>query len=266
MSVNMGNNGVMDSGDFTSNCDQSNQCNNCVFPTNQINCEEFPQIDRVQQQRQLDLQKQQQILDYKDVSDTFMSLLSTAEAIAFQNSNEKELGYYDEFDTANRKTENSQIIQFLRLLREFDGIRDDYEKAYKEKYNFPKKITKDYIEEKIDSFFNKIGEKNKLAKYFEEIVNIINRNKKININEELKKYYRKDTVTDKEAKKNRWDNLIGIKHLFSEEDKKTIDEYIRTGNYEYKVEFNKKPGRYCCIIFDKNNKKKKIEVYTESML
>lgn len=42
-------------------------------------------------------------LDYKDVSDTLLSLLSTAEAIALQDNSKKELVYYDEYDTAKRK-------------------------------------------------------------------------------------------------------------------------------------------------------------------
>ena len=58
---------------------------------------------KYQMQTRISKQKQQQYLDYKDVTDTLMSLLATAEAIALQNSSKKELGYYDEYDTANRK-------------------------------------------------------------------------------------------------------------------------------------------------------------------
>ena len=89
-------------------------------------------------QMQLNKQKQQMYLDYKDVSDTLLSLLSTAETIALQNNENKELGYYDEYDTAKYKNKNSQIIQLLRLLREFNGMRNDFISQYKE-YQLPEK-------------------------------------------------------------------------------------------------------------------------------
>ena len=227
------------------------------------NLEQNSRKSCVQKMKQLDLQKQQQILDYKDVSDIFMSLLSTAEAIAFQNSNEKELGYYDEFDTANRKTLNLQIIQFLRLLRDFDIIRNDYENIYGEIYKFPEGITKEYIYRKVNSFLNRTEKNDILIKYYEEIINIINKSKKINIKEELNKYYTKNNATDEVNENNRWGNLIGIKHLLREEDKQVIDQYMRTGKYEYKVLLSKKPGRYCHVIMDKKTKNKKLEFYTD---
>ena len=90
-------------------------------------------IGRYQMKIQADKQIQQQYMDYKDVTDVLMSLLSTAEAIALQNSNKRELGYYDEYDTVNRKSNNSQIIQLLRLIKQFSGIRKDYNSLYFQK-------------------------------------------------------------------------------------------------------------------------------------
>ena len=101
-----------------------------------------------QNQVLIDKQTQQMYLDYKDVSDTLLSLLSTAEVIALQNSNKKELGYYDEYDTSKRKSKNSQIIQLLRLLREFNGMRNDFISQYKE-YQLPENLTLNYINKKI---------------------------------------------------------------------------------------------------------------------
>lgn len=213
-----------------------------------------------QKMKQLSLRKQQQILDYKDATDIFMSLLSTAEVVALQNSEEKELGHYDEYDTANRKTFNSQIIQFLRFLRDFDGARNDYEKQYKEEYKYPNKITNEYITGKINYFISKVEGKGELKNYFIEIINIMNHQKTIDIEKELKKYYKKKNNTKKEEVQiNRFSNLMGINHLVKKEEKQTIDEYVRTGKSEYVVKFNEKPGRYSKTIDRKN----KNEEYNE---
>ena len=212
-----------------------------------------------QMQVQLEKQKQQMYLDYKDVSDTLLSLLSTAEVIALQDSDKKELGYYDEYDTAKRKAKNSQIIQFLRLLRQYNGMQKDFIKLY-ENYELPNDLTLDYILNKIKYWKSFIKDKT-LSSYYDEILNILKGKATINVNLELNKYYDKSLKLNEEQQINRWDNVIGIKHLCLEEDKEVIDEILRTGKYSYQVKFNKKAGRNIGLLVNKSNKQDFFEVY-----
>lgn len=212
-----------------------------------------------QMQVQLEKQKQQMYLDYKDVSDTLLSLLSTAEVIALQDSDKKELGYYDEYDTAKRKAKNSQIIQFLRLLRQYNGMQKDFIKLY-ENYELPNNLTLDYILNKIKYWKSFIKDKT-LSSYYDEILNILKGKATINVNLELNKYYDKSLKLNEEQQVNRWDNVIGIKHLCLEEDKEVIDEILRTGKYSYQVKFNKKAGRNIGLLVNKSNKQDFFEVY-----
>jgi transposase-like protein len=212
-----------------------------------------------QMQVQLDKQKQQMYLDYKDVSDTLLSLLSTAEVIALQDSNKKELGYYDEYDTAKRKAKNSQIIQFLRLLRQYNGMQKDFIKLY-ENYELPNNLTLDYILNRIKYWKSFIKDKT-LSSYYDEILNILKGKTTINVNLELNKYYDKNLKLNEEQQAKRWDNVIGIKHLCLEEDKQVIDEILKTGRYTYQVKFNKKAGRNIGLLVNKSNKQDFFEVY-----
>ena len=212
-----------------------------------------------QMQVQLEKQKQQMYLDYKDVSDTLLSLLSTAEVIALQDSDKKELGYYDEYDTAKRKAKNSQIIQFLRLLRQYNGMQKDFIKLY-ENYELPNNLTLDYILNKIKYWKSFIKDKT-LSSYYDEILNILKGKATINVNLELNKYYDKSLKLNEEQQVNRWDNVIGIKHLCLEEDKEVIDEILRTGKYSYQVKFNKKAGRNIGLLVNRSNKQDFFEVY-----
>lgn len=212
-----------------------------------------------QMQVQLDKQKQQMYLDYKDVSDTLLSLLSTAEVIALQDSNKKELGYYDEYDTAKRKAKNSQIIQFLRLLRQYNGMQKDFIKLY-ENYELPNNLTLDYILNRIKYWKSFIKDKT-LSSYYDEILNILKGKATINVNLELNKYYDKSLKLNEEQQAKRWDNVIGIKHLCLEEDKEVIDEILRTGKYSYQVKFNKKAGRNIGLLVNRSNKQDFFEVY-----
>lgn len=142
-------------------------------------------------------------MDYTDVTDVLLSLLSTAEAIALQNSNKRELGYYDEYNTVNRKGNNSQIIQLLRLIREFSGMRKDYNSLYvKKKYQLPKKITPQYIKNKIDLWKKSV--KPEISKYFDEIIHVLNGKPEIDINKELQKYYDKNIKLTEEQQERRW--------------------------------------------------------------
>jgi transposase-like protein len=212
-----------------------------------------------QMQVQLDKQKQQMYLDYKDVSDTLLSLLSTAEVIALQDSNKKELGYYDEYDTAKRKAKNSQIIQFLRLLRQYNGMQKDFIKLY-ENYELPNNLTLDYILNRTKYWKSFIKDKT-LSSYYDEILNILKGKTTINVNLELNKYYDKNLKLNEEQQAKRWDNVIGIKHLCLEEDKQVIDEILKTGRYTYQVKFNKKAGRNIGLLVNKSNKQDFFEVY-----
>ena len=210
-------------------------------------------------QMQLNKQKQQMYLDYKDVSDTLLSLLSTAEAIALQNSENKELGYYDEYDTAKYKNTNSQIIQLLRLLREFNGMRNDFINQYKE-YKLPENLTLNYINKKILYWQSFISKNTNLYNYYNEILNVINGKTNVNVNKELNKYYDKNVKLTEEQQQRRWDNMIEAKHLCLESDKEVIDEYMNTGKYIYKVKYDKKAGRYVGFLIDKHNHDNFIEV------
>ena len=140
---------------------------------------------KYQMQTRINKQKQQQYLDCKDVTDTLMPLLAIAEAIALQNSSKKELGYYDEYDTTNRKSNNSQIIQLLRLTRQFGGIKKkNFNALYtKDKYQLPKEITPKYIIKKI-SFWKSLLKSENIVKYFDEILNVLNGKPTLDINKE----------------------------------------------------------------------------------
>jgi len=198
-------------------------------------------------------------LDYKDVSDTLLSLLSTAETIALQNNENKELGYYDEYDTAKYKNKNSQIIQLLRLLREFNGMRNDFISQYKE-YQLPENLTLNYINKKILYWQSFINKNTNLYNYYNEILNVINGKTNININKELNEYYDKNIQLTEEQQQKRWDNILGAKHLCAESDKEVIDEYMNTGKYIYKVKYDKKAGKYAKFLIDKHNHDNLIEV------
>lgn len=213
----------------------------------------------IQKLTQINKQKQQMYLDYKDVTDTLLSLLSTAEVIALQDSNKKELGYYDEYDTAKRKKKNSQIIQLLRLLREFNGMQNDFTNLYK-KYELPEHLTKEYIIKKISYWKTFVIKDKKICEYFDEIINVIKGHPKININVELNLYYNKNLKLTEEEQSKRWDNIIGVKHLCQEEDKEVIDEILKTGKYTYQVEYNKKAGRYIKYLINKDNQDDYFEI------
>jgi hypothetical protein len=212
-----------------------------------------------QLQVQINKQRQQMYLDYKDVSDTLLSVLSTAEVIALQDSSKKELGYYDEYDTANRKGKNSQIIQLLRLLKQFNEMQKDFIKLYKN-FDLPRNLTLDYIIKKINYWKTFVGNNNNICRYFDEIVNILNYRPTLDINSELNKYYDKSIKLTEEQRFKRWDNVIGMKHLCIEEDKEVIDEYLKTGKYAYYVKYNQKAGRNMKFLVNKLNSQDYIEL------
>ena len=223
---------------------------------------DYDEYDRkYQSQMKVSKQRQQQYLDYKDVTDTLMSLLSTAEAIALKNSDKKEFGYYDEYDTANRKGNNAQIIQLLRLIRQFGGMRKDFNNLYsKEKYKLPNEITPEYIQKNI-TYWKTFIKSEIIKKYFEEILNVLNGKPTIDINSELQKYYDKSIQLTDEQKMKRWDNVIGAKHLCSKEDEEVINEYLSTGKYEYKIRYNEKAGRKVMLLYNKQNFEDCVEFY-----
>jgi len=205
---------------------------------------------KIQHLLQTNKQDQQMYLDYKDVTDTLLSLLSTAEVIALQDSNKKEFGYYDEYDTSKRKSKNSQVIQLLRLLREFNGMQKDYINLY-QKYELPETLTIDNIVKKISYWKTFVEKDKKICGYFDEILNVIKGKPTINVNSELNQYYNQNLKLTEEEQSKRWDNVIGMKHLCLEEDKEVIDEILRTGRYVYQVKYNKKAGRNTGFLVNK---------------
>lgn len=219
-----------------------------------------PKKEYIQIQAQINKQQQQMYLDYKDVSDTLLSLLSTAEVLALQDSNKKEFGYYDEYDTAKRKNKNAQIIQLLRLLREFNGMLKDFIKLY-EKYDLPEKLSLDYIIKKVAYWKTFLSKDKILCIYLDEILNILRGKPTLNINSELQNYYDKNFKLSEEQQLRRWDNFIGVRHLCMEEDKAVIEEILNTGRYNYQVKYNEKAGRHIGYLVNKNNKNEFIEVY-----
>ena len=59
----------------------------------------------------------------------------------------------------------------------------------------------------------------------------------------------------------RWDNVIGAKHLCSKEDEEVINEYLRTGKYDYKIRYNEKAGRNVMLLYNKQNVEDCVEFY-----
>ena len=200
--------------------------------------------NQIQRQSYLDLQTQQMYIDYKDVSDVLLSLLSTAEAISIKNDNEKVYGYYDEHSTAKTKGINSQKIQLLRLLREFYEMKNEFISKYKT-YELPDNLTSNEIKEEIIYWKSLIKDDLKIPKYFDEIIWALKKTKpRIDIKYEISLLYDKNIKLSEEEKFKRWNNIVGIHHLCEKEDQDVIDEYQKTGKYEYKIKKNVKDGRF----------------------
>lgn len=204
-------------------------------------------------QLQVNEQLQEMCIEYKDLCDLFLSVLATAENMV--NDSKKKYGHWDEFDSSKHKTDNGLALQFLRLLKNFKENRSDFMVEYKNdfnayqnhflldngSFNLPKKIDLKKVQEKVE-LWKSLTENNDYKLYFQEIINILNYNSKLDIEKEKKKYY--SNVRNDEQKKENINNIMKVKACKKGEDEKVTDEVAETGKYEYEPEYYDKPGRW----------------------
>jgi hypothetical protein len=206
-----------------------------------------------QMQLQVNEQLQEMCIEYKDLCDLFLSVLATAENMV--KDSKKKYGHWDEFDSSKYKTDNGLALQFLRLLKNFKENRSDFMVEYKNdfnayqnhflldngSFNLPKKIDLKKVQEKVE-LWKSLTENNDYKLYFQEIINILNYNSKLDIEKEKKKYY--NNVRNDEQKKQHINNIMKVKACKKGEDEKVTDEVAETGKYEYEPEYYDKPGRW----------------------
>lgn len=204
-------------------------------------------------QLQVNEQLQEMCIEYKDLCDLFLSVLATAENMV--KDSKKKYGHWDEFDSSKNKTDNGLALQFLRLLKNFKENRSDFMVEYKNdfnahqnhflldngSFNLPKKIDLKKVQEKVE-LWKSLTENNDYKLYFQEIINILNYNSKLDIEKEKKKYY--SNVRNDEQKKENINNIMKVKACKKGEDEKVTDEVAETGKYEYEPEYYDKPGRW----------------------
>ena len=204
-------------------------------------------------QLQVNEQLQEMCIEYKDLCDLFLSVLATAENMV--KDSKKKYGHWDEFDSSKHKTDNGLALQFLRLLKNFKENRSDFMVEYKNdfnayqnhflldngSFNLPKKIDLKKVQEKVE-LWKSLTENNDYKLYFQEIINILNYNSKLDIEKEKKKYY--NNVRNEEQKKQHINNIMKVKACKKGEDEKVADEVAETGKYEYEPEYYDKPGRW----------------------
>jgi hypothetical protein len=150
-----------------------------------------------QMQLQVNEQLQEMCIEYKDLCDLFLSVLATAENMV--KDSKKKYGHWDEFDSSKYKTDNGLALQFLRLLKNFKENRSDFMVEYKNdfnayqnhflldngSFNLPKKIDLKKVQEKVE-LWKSLTENNDYKLYFQEIINILNYNSKLDIEKEKK--------------------------------------------------------------------------------
>ena len=204
-------------------------------------------------QLQINEQLQEMSIEYKDLCDLFLSVLATAENMV--KDTKKKYGHWDEFDSSKHKTDKGLALQFLRLLKNFKENRSDFMVEYKNNFNayqnqflldngsfnLPKKIDLKKVQEKVE-LWKSLTDNNDYKLYFQEIINILNYNCKLDIEKEKKKYYR--NVRNDEQKKQSINNIMKVKACKKGEDEKVADEVAETGKYEYEPEYYDKPGRW----------------------
>jgi hypothetical protein len=207
----------------------------------------------MQGQLQLNEQLQEMCIEYKDLCDQFLSILATAENMVKEAK--KKYSHWDEFDSSSHKTDNGLALQFLRLLKIFKENRSDFMVEYKNNqnayennfllengsFNLPKKIDLETVQEKVN-LWKSLTDNNDYKEYFEEIINVLNYNCKLEIDKEKQKYYK--TTRSDEQKKQHIKNIMKVKACKKEEDDKVTDEVAETGNYEYEPQYYDKPGRW----------------------
>ena len=97
------------------------------------------------------MEKQEQYLDYRDVSHLLCLLLSSAENYALKNNPSKIFGYYDEYDNTNHKEDKDLYKQ---LLTEYECFRNAffyYTKKYGI-YEFPDKLEFPFIQSLVNDW------------------------------------------------------------------------------------------------------------------
>ena len=207
----------------------------------------------MQGQLQLNEQLQEMCIEYKDLCDQFLSILATAENRVKEAK--KKYSHWDEFDSSSHKTDNGLALQFLRLLKIFKENRSDFMVEYKNNqnayennfllengcFNLPKKIDLKTVQEKVN-LWKTLTDNNDYKLYFQEIINVLNYNCKLDIDKEKQKYYK--TVRNDEQKKQYIKNIMKVKACKKGEDDKVTDEVAETGKYEYEPEYYDKPGRW----------------------
>ena len=195
-----------------------------------------------QQYAQIDKSKLEQAIDYKDICDLFLSVLATAENIVSLTIDEKQYGYYDEYNSKKYKTHNGLMLQFLRLLKIMKENLDDYDKEYDKPFQFPKKINFEKVKKQIAKFKSLYKDKY-FHLYLDEIINIANGNPKLDLEKYKGLYYSNRLVTD-DQKINRLNNIVSVKVDSSKEEEKVREQIEKTGKFNYEPVFGALPGRY----------------------
>ena len=191
--------------------------------------------------KQIDKVKQQQAIEYKDICDTFLSVLATAENIVSIPIDEKKYGHYDEYNSKKYKTYNGLMLQFLRLLKNMKENKEDFVEEYG-KFKFPKGIDINVVQEKIN-YWKSLSRDANFHLYLDEIINIVNGNPKLDLEKYKGLYYSNRLVTD-DQKINRLNNIVSVKVDSSKEEEKVREQIEKTGKFNYEPVFGAVPGRY----------------------
>ena len=192
-------------------------------------------------QKQLDLKKLNQQLDYKDCWDFYYSAIATIENIALRKSEKKEYGKWDEFDACSFKDTNQLVIQLLKILKSFKGAYNDYMDDYNDIIDYPEDIN--ITINKIKEWKKKINDPN-INKYLDELINIINKRGKLDIQNELNKYYSKQKIEKEEMRKG-FEAAMKCSNHVRKEEQKFKKEFEENGSLpKYKVELGIPAGRF----------------------
>ena len=190
---------------------------------------------------QIDMMRQEQAIEYKNICDMFLSVLATVENIVSLPIDEKKYGYYDEYNSKKYKTYNGLMLQLLRILKNMKENKEDFESEYNIPFQFPKNIDLNVVNQKI-IYWKSLNKNKDFQLYLDEINNIINGKSKLDLEDFKAQYYSKKPVTDAE-KINRLNNILSVKIDNSKEDQKVIEEIEKTGKYTYKPVYDAMSGR-----------------------
>ena len=188
---------------------------------------------------QLSLDKQEQCLDYRDVSHLLCLLLSSAENYALKKNPNKVFGYYDEYDNTKYKDD---LGLYKQLLIEYECFRNSfsyYINKY-EFYDFPENLELEKIEKWIKNW-KKEAEENPL---YDDILKMLKQENTKSHFGEIKRMKKIVQIKDEEKTTlSTASNFISTNHRLNNKEKDVINEYINTQKFEFKVILNGKPGR-----------------------